>query len=455
MSFRQRLLNGLLAGFFGQMVSVAIQLVSLPVFLHYWGSQRYGEWLLLSAIPAYLALSDIGFSSVASNQMTMDVAAGRRAEALRSLHSTLGIILLASGAVIAASISLSFLPVERYLHLAITPHREVGITLVLMSLQVALGFLSGLISAGYRCEGGYARATVAINLLRFAEFLASVVVLACGSGVVALAGIVTAVRLLGTLWMRLDLRQRAAWITFNLKSASLATVRSLTSPALAFATWPLAVALQQQGLVLMIGAILGPPVVVIWTACRTVARALFQASGVLNGALWPELSRTVGEGDLALSCRLHRLAVGVSLWGMGLLSVLLFCARDLIFRIWSHGSLAISAPLFALTLCQTIINLLWGTSSVVAASVNRHQRNTLAYVSLVALGLVVAFPLIRQFGLEGATASVLLVDLCMLPVATMSAVGIAGDRLGPFLVSIATPPWRPIVHTLKRLRSEA
>ncbi len=40
------------------MLTAAIQLVSVPVFLHFWGPKLYGEWLVLSAIPVYLGFTD-------------------------------------------------------------------------------------------------------------------------------------------------------------------------------------------------------------------------------------------------------------------------------------------------------------------------------------------------------------------------------------------------------------
>lgn len=60
----------------GPVLTAAIQLVSVPVFLHFWGPKLYGEWLVLSAIPIYLGLTDFGFGSVAATEMTMQVARG-------------------------------------------------------------------------------------------------------------------------------------------------------------------------------------------------------------------------------------------------------------------------------------------------------------------------------------------------------------------------------------------
>jgi len=82
MSIKSRILKGIFASGFGQAVTILIQLTGLPIFLHFWGVEKYGEWLILSAIPAYLAMSDFGFACVAANDMTMWVAKNQRDKAL-------------------------------------------------------------------------------------------------------------------------------------------------------------------------------------------------------------------------------------------------------------------------------------------------------------------------------------------------------------------------------------
>src|SRR6516225_744800 len=74
MSLRQRIVRGLGANVINQLVTVGIQLVSVPVFLTYWSVPRYGTWLLLSAVPSYFSLADAGLTTVAGNNMTMLMA---------------------------------------------------------------------------------------------------------------------------------------------------------------------------------------------------------------------------------------------------------------------------------------------------------------------------------------------------------------------------------------------
>ena len=66
-----RLRRGLGGQAFSQIVSFSIQIGSVPLFLHFWGTGLYGEWLVLAAFPAYLVISDLGFTTATSNEVTM------------------------------------------------------------------------------------------------------------------------------------------------------------------------------------------------------------------------------------------------------------------------------------------------------------------------------------------------------------------------------------------------
>src|SRR4051812_13746711 len=84
---KRRLIAGFGAGTFGRISNMVIQIIAVPVFLTHWGTALYGEWILLNTIPTYFGLSDIGFGSVAGNEMTMLVAAGKKDEALNVFQS--------------------------------------------------------------------------------------------------------------------------------------------------------------------------------------------------------------------------------------------------------------------------------------------------------------------------------------------------------------------------------
>src|ERR1700719_3609809 len=87
-SIVRRSIRGIGATALGPVVTSLIQLGSVPLLLHAWGAAKYGDWLLLSAIPSYLTLSDLGFGDSSGSDMSMRVAAGDRQGAIETFQSS-------------------------------------------------------------------------------------------------------------------------------------------------------------------------------------------------------------------------------------------------------------------------------------------------------------------------------------------------------------------------------
>src|SRR5260370_8636696 len=151
---RGRLIRGFGAMALFPVVTAIMQIVSVPVFLHFWGVKLYGEWLILSAIPTYLILSDMGFGSVAGNDMTMRVAAGDRDGALETFQSTWVLITVTSLLLEMAMLGVIWLlPLTRWLNLSSIGGTDGRLVLSLLSADPLFTLQIGLILSGFRSQG--------------------------------------------------------------------------------------------------------------------------------------------------------------------------------------------------------------------------------------------------------------------------------------------------------------
>ena len=151
---RERFIRGFGATALGPLVTILAQVISVPVFLHSWGPTVYGEWLILSAIPTYIAFSDVGFGNVAANDMTMRVAKGDRNGALETFQSTWLLISFTSLLVVLCFIAGAWtLPLTRWLNLSSTTPAATRTTLIFMFAYALLSLQADLTTSGFRCEG--------------------------------------------------------------------------------------------------------------------------------------------------------------------------------------------------------------------------------------------------------------------------------------------------------------
>src|SRR5215475_13685545 len=133
-SVTRRLIAGFGANAFGRVATTLIQLCSVPVYLSHWGAGLYGEWLLLYSVPSYFLLSDMGFGTVAGNEMTMLVAGGNHDEAKAVFQSTWVLITAISIACMALVLgSVWFLPIDHWFHLHLLTVRNTRYAILLLS----------------------------------------------------------------------------------------------------------------------------------------------------------------------------------------------------------------------------------------------------------------------------------------------------------------------------------
>lgn len=440
-SARQRIHAALAANGFGQAVTIGTQLLLTPLFFRLWGSERYGEWLMLSAIPAYLMLADLGVSSAAANEMAMRAGARDLSGAQQTFRGAQGVAWLAAGlALLLGALSAGLSAWSDWPALQHVSHSEAAWVLLLLSLQVALGFSGSVVQAGFRCAGFNGLGTTWSNLSRLGEALASAAVLIAGQGPLALCLVTLAVRAAFLAWQWALLRRRCDWLFQPPVPADRHLLRRLLWPSLAFMAFPVGYALALQGPILLIGSLFGSSAVAVFSAMRTLARLPVQFTNVLNNAVAPEVSRAHGEGRPEQVRRLHRTAWAATA-GLGLLACLgLGLLGPWLSRVWLGPGRHDQVVLLGL-LAVSWVSAVWNVSSIVLTATNRHVRLSIVFLLVNALGLTLAGALGWAVGMGGLLGGLLLVEVVMLGWVLPVALRQQGDcwqDFGPTVLALMT-----------------
>jgi O-antigen/teichoic acid export membrane protein len=442
-SVARRLLLGFGANSFGRVMTTLVQIVSVPMFLQHWGTALYGDWILLNAIPGYFALSDVGFGSVAGNEMTMLMGQNKSAEALEVFQSVWVLTTSISGALGLLLVStIWFLPLDRWVHLARFTTSDVRIIVLLLTLSVLIGMQETLLQSAFRSVGKYAYGTMAKNLVTLASFSGIMIAVVLGAGPRWAALVYFLVNGVGTLVLWILLRRTISWIRIGTQHATSAAIRKLTSPAISYMSFPVANAVVLQGILLIIGAQMGSVAVVVFSTARTISRSTIQVMQLINASVWPEMSVALGRGDLNLARRLHRHSCQASIalcLGISLVVVLFGNAA---WRTWTVGKISTDPVLLYIMLVQLLVSSLWFTSSVVQVSINKHQG--LAKVNLLSAVASVLFASVlmkvTSLGLRGAAAALLLGDAILTTYVMRTSLALVHDTLPQFVRSMLQLP---------------
>ena len=436
---RSRLLRGFGATSLSPVVAAIIQLGSVPVFLHAWGAAKYGDWLLLSAIPSYLTLSDLGFGDASGSDMSMRVAANDRESALRTFQSSWVLVTSVSLVAFLASLASAWLiPWQHWFKLSGVSSSQAAAIVIVLAACVVVAQQNGVAESGYRCDGHFATGTLWVTVQRLVEVVAATIVAVLGGGLLAVAFTYLVVRCLGTIGYLLLLRRLSPWIHFGSRYAQWQTIRKMAAPAFGFMAFPVGQALSFQGFTVLIGAMLGPIAVVSFSTLRTLSRLNLQLTLVIKHSLWPELSRAFGVGDIPLARRLHRhacqAAFSVSILG----SLLLWAIGPFIYRIWIRHNVGFDATCFHILLLVAVANSLWDTSAVIPMSINGHVRIATIYALATALSLALGWFFIPPLGIAGAALALLAIDVWMTGLVLRTALRHVQDTKKDFVVALCS-----------------
>lgn len=436
MSARKRIYAALAANGFGQVVTVGAQLLLTPIFFRLWGAERYGEWLILSAIPAYLTLVDLGVSSAASNEMAIRAGARDFFGAQRTFRGAKLVVWIAAASALLLGIVAAALNTWlQWLHLAYISHTEASVVLLLLSAQVGLSFFGGLVHSGFRCAGFNALGTTLGNLGRLGEAVGSAAVLLWGLGPLALCAVTFGVRATFLCWQWGALRHSCSWLFSPRAPADTHLMRRLLMPSIAFMAFPAGYALALQGPILIIAGLFGSGAVAVFSAMRTLARLPTQFTNVLNNSVAPELSRAHGEGCLERVRLLHRTA-WVATAGLGLVAcVALALAGPWLTELWLGPGRHDQGVLLAL-LAVSWASAVWNVSSIVFTSTNHHVRLSIVFLIVNILGLGLAAALGRLFGMTGLLIALFLTELTILVWLVPAALARTGDNLRSFSLAL-------------------
>ena len=428
-----RIARGLAANVAGTALTMIIQLVSVPVLLGAWGVDKYGEWLILSAVPLFVALSDLSFSAVAGNSMTMLAAAGKRNEAAKLGRQVWSLVTVMTGTTVLAALAIAFVFGGAFGNGAAIASPEARLVLAALFAQVAVGNQFAMLDAGYRAGGRYPLGVAIRQVSRLLEFSALVGAVLLGGGPGAAASAFLAASTVGFVVSWLVLRRAVPWLSFRPSMPRGETLRGLVAPGLAFLTFPLSNALSVQGLTIVVGSVLGTQAVVVFSTTRTLTRVVTQIMSSINLSIWPELSRSIGSSHLDEARMILRHAVQLSLVVALSAAVTLIAIGPSIIRAWTHGLVDPPMALLAVLLLIVVANSFWFTLTTSLVATNRHVGQAVVYLTSTTAALLLAIPFASSFGLVGAAVALLAIDVAMSVYVVPAALRVVEDSPRAFL----------------------
>lgn len=444
-----RLSRGAGAQVYGQGVQMFIRLAEVPLLLSFWSPELYGEWLILSAIPAYLSMGDIGFSTTAAREMTMLNSANDKEGTLRVFQSTWILLLMLSGFIFAGMVFFVYLaPLDNWLGLQQISSVSLRIIILVLAVDVLLGFQAGLLNGSLWAVGRYPLGIGLSATMQLLGFLGLALGLVIKNAPVSAAFGYLVGKSISFFILLIAQKRNISWLSYGFRYAKLEEIRRLAAPSFASLAFPLGNAFNIQGLRMIIGITLGPTAVAVFVPLRTLANFAMQPRRIVNQLLQPELGLAYGSQNKELFKKLVLRACQLSFWSSTSIALILGISGEQILSRWTVGKIPMHWPLYLFLLLSVIINSLWYTALMVPYATNRHAPIALLYFVIYGVAaFLLAYIFSLVYSINGIGISLVIVEMIMAVFVIREALKLSTISSHEWLAVTFRPPFDLINKT--------
>ena len=385
------------------------QLLLPPLLMAVWGTDRYGEWLLIASIPMLLSVTDLGFTDAASAEMLMELAKGNRNKALGIFQSTLLLIVGVSSFICLLMSGILFLDHVNIGSIAFSRDDILAIYLLVFYsiLQIFSRFVLGTLKAG----GYYAASTLVYDVIQFSEGISMFVVARLGGSFLMCGAVYVAIRLVNIAVLLVMQKRALPWLLFGTRQASRGEILRLTAPALAAMAIPLALAMNFQGMVWIAGSVLGPTAAAVVGTVRTASRVVIQLIGIFSRAAMPLYSASYATEDKRTQNLLQRINTYLTVFLLVPGGILFAVIGNALVSLWTHGKIQSDQDFLVLMAIATVLHGIWFFRCNLLLAINQHTQFALLLTVLTALALIAAIPAVHAWGLDGVGGMVIGLEL--------------------------------------------
>lgn len=387
----KRLSLNLLTSLGGRGTLILYQIISVPLFLRFIGSDLYGEWLILSSVSGYFTLSNLGFSIAAANQMSQELNHNLIKEATITFNSSRVFALTTSSIVVVLLLGILVIPIDSYLNIQLLSLKAIRYILILLTLRIVISIQSGVFFSLLRADKKFHVVQYFETISKLLEILVIATTLFLKASLLILSLNLCILSIFIYLILFLYVKKINV-VDFDLGLSKRIIISKLLTPSFSSMSFNLSPLLVNYGSNIIIGGMLGSSYVTLLVAVKTLANIIKQGVSMLQQSFLPEFS-FIKEDDKMnrqlLLAVLIWLTIIVNIVGVG--TFVLFGRQ--IFGIFTDHQLAFPAILFSLFVLSNIISTLYQPFYTDLLSHNKHSGFSWIYLGLnsMALLMIVGF----------------------------------------------------------------
>lgn len=276
------------------------QLLSVPIFITFWGSGKYGEWMVLNSLVVFFSMSDIGINTASLNSFVINFHKKDYNLCKKIFVNNLFLILATFSFVFLLLISLFqtdfFLKLFNF---KIIPNEKISEYLTILFFYTFIGTLSNSLNLIYSATEKYSRGVMIDNFFKIFEGLTIIALIFLQINIVYLLLAYLTIKIAHFIFKFYD-SNKLYKISLHYMYFDIIELKKILLPSLSFFSIPIANTFIYQGFTLGINYYFGSISVVTFNTTRTLVNLIKSASDIITRSFWPSISIAYAKQNLKL-----------------------------------------------------------------------------------------------------------------------------------------------------------
>lgn len=359
-----RVVKGAMSAYYGQLITIVFQILSVPIFISNWGSETYGHWLALFSIPTLISTMELGFFSVAVNKIIF-YKNSSEPENAKIITSTLISFFL---------MLLIFLMLVFCVFKVVSPAIS---TYVLLIVYAAILLSFNFFTTLTRVDKKYHIGSFFSNTARMIEYISILIPVYFLYSIDSVLIILVFIRLIMLTSYFFYLKTHYDFIDFIAPTKFCFFQHVSYKDALNYALLSISFILNTQAFILIVGNKFGNSAIVVFSTLRTFFRFSNQFVTAVTNSSWQEYSYLINEKD-KLTRLLNRVVLFAVLSSFTIF-ILYFEFGDYFLKIWVHDSISYTKEFYIVLLISVIMFSLWQPIHVFLSAINAFRFHARIY----------------------------------------------------------------------------
>jgi O-antigen/teichoic acid export membrane protein len=363
---RKRITANFGAALSGKVVIAIQQLLLVPIFLNKWGADYYGAWLVLTAIPSMLSLSNLGFGTASSTKIVLML--GRKDDETANSFLLASVITLCAIYTILGIVIL-LLPAGILSIIANTNIDNPRVILLGMLGSLALVEIARPLEGYWTSRNRAAQSILYRTYLSLGQFSSTIAIVFLGG---LAKHVSVGMFVVTTIWLILYTISSAKHVclhaSFRIKGEHFI---ELLKKGLGFQSSAIWQVLYFQGSVILANFLFGQTGAANWGTLRTLSRFGNQLIEVVSQSVYPELQTAISKNNWNEVRILHSNSITVACIAAVTCGFILIVGAPWFYMEWTQNEFQVGRGIWSVMALGILLNSLWWTSGSVQKAANR------------------------------------------------------------------------------------